>query len=49
MVKANLERELGTFVLDCADCGRTVHWVAGLGVSAGRAHREPVPHGEPVV
>jgi hypothetical protein len=49
-VKADLERELGDLVLDCSDCGRTVHWVAGLGVSPGHwAHREPAPHGAPVV
>lgn len=34
-VKADLERELGRLVLDCADCGRLVHWVAGLGVQTG--------------
>jgi hypothetical protein len=34
-VKADLERELGQLVLDCTDRGRTVHWVAGLGVSPG--------------
>jgi hypothetical protein len=28
-VKADLERELGTLVLDCTECGRTVHWSAG--------------------
>jgi hypothetical protein len=49
-VKADLERELGRLVLDCSDCGRTVHWVAGLGVSPGHwAHREPAPHGAPTV
>lgn len=47
-VKADLERELGQLVLDCSSCGRTVHWVAGLGVTPGHwAHREPAPHGEP--
>ena len=46
-VKADLERELGTFVLDCSR-SQTVHWVAGLGVSPGHwSHREPAPHGEP--
>ena len=34
-VKADMERELGQFVLDCSRCGQTVHWVAGLGVQAG--------------
>ncbi len=49
-VRADLERELGQLVLDCSDCGRTVHWVAGLGPSPGHwAHREPAPHGAPVV
>jgi hypothetical protein len=48
-VKAELERELGTWVLDCRDCGRTIHWVPGLGVRAGHwAHREPAPQREPV-
>lgn len=32
-VKADLKRELGQLVLDCARCGQTVHWVAGLGTS----------------
>lgn len=49
-VKSDIERELGQLVLDCSECGQTVHWVAGLGVSPGHwAHREPAPHGEPVV
>lgn len=49
-VKADLERELGQVVLDCSACGRTVHWIAGLGPSPGRwAHREPAPHDEPAV
>jgi hypothetical protein len=49
-VKADLERELGGLVLDCSTCGRTVHWVAGLAASPGYwAHREPAPHGAPVV
>lgn len=49
-VKADLEQELGRLVLDCSTCGRTVHWVAGLAASPGyRAHREPSPHGAPVV
>jgi hypothetical protein len=47
-VKADLERELEDFVLDCSKCD--VHWVSGLGVSTGHwAHREPAPHGEPAV
>jgi hypothetical protein len=49
-VKADLERELGTWVPNCKKCGLDVHWIAGLGVSPGHwAHREPAPHGEPVV
>jgi hypothetical protein len=49
-VKADLERELGRLVLDCSACGRTVHWVAGLAASPGHwAHREPAPHGAPVL
>jgi hypothetical protein len=49
-VKAKLERNLGALVLDCSDCGRLVHWVAGLGSQPGHwAHREPAPHGEPAV
>jgi hypothetical protein len=49
-VKADLERELGHLVLDCSACGRTVHWIAGLAASPGHwAHREPAPHGAPVI
>jgi hypothetical protein len=49
-VKAGLERELEDFVLDCSRCGLDVHWVSGLGITPGHwAHREPAPHGEPVV
>jgi hypothetical protein len=49
-VKGDIERELGTFVLNCSRCGLDVHWVEGHGVSPGHwAHREPAPHGEPVV
>jgi hypothetical protein len=49
-VKADLERELGQLVLDCSDCGRTVHWVSGLRVTPGHwADAEPAPHHQPVV
>jgi hypothetical protein len=49
-VKADLERELETWSLNCTKCGLDVHWVGGLGVSPGRwAHAEPAPHGEPAV
>jgi hypothetical protein len=45
--KADLERELEDFVLNCSKCGLDVHWVSGLGVSPGHwAHREPAPNGE---
>ena len=49
-VKADLEGELGRLILHCIACGRTVHWVSGLGVESGHwAHAEPAPHGEPKV
>ena len=49
-VKADLERELETWVPNCTKCGLDVHWVGGLGVSPGHwAHAEPAPHGEPAV
>jgi hypothetical protein len=49
-VKADLERELEDFVLNCSKCSLDVHWVSGLGVMPGHwAHGEPAPHGEPVV
>jgi hypothetical protein len=49
-LKADLEAELGLLVLDCRECGGTVHWVAGAGSAPGHwAHREPAPHGDPVV
>jgi hypothetical protein len=48
--KAELERGLAEFSLTCADCGRNVHWVSGLGNAAGHwSHAEPAPHGEPAV
>jgi hypothetical protein len=34
-VKADLERELEDFVLNCSKCGLDVHWVPGLGVTPG--------------
>jgi hypothetical protein len=41
-VKADLERELEDFSLNCSRCGLDVHWVSGLGVSPGHwARREP--------
>jgi hypothetical protein len=46
-VKADLERELETWVPNCTECGLDVHWVSGLGVSPGHwAHREPAPQCE---
>ena len=49
-VKADLERELEDFVLNCSKCGLDVHWVSGLGITPGHwAHGEPAPHGEPAV
>jgi hypothetical protein len=47
---AEEDRRCSPLVLDCASCGRRVHWVSGLGVTLGRwAHREPAPHHTPVV
>jgi hypothetical protein len=49
-VKADLERELETWVPNCTTCGLDVHWVSGLGVEPGHwGHREPAPHGEPSI
>ena len=49
-VKADLERELQDFSLNCVKCGLDVHWVSGLGITPGYwAHAEPAPHGEPAV
>jgi hypothetical protein len=49
-VKADLERELEKVVLDCAVCGKRVHYVGGLGVRVGHwAHAEPAPHGTPTL
>jgi len=49
-VKAGIEWELSKLVLDCTACGQRVHYVGGLGVSAGHwAHGEPSPHHEPVL
>ena len=47
-VKADLERELEDFSLNCSKCGLVV--VSGLGITPGHwAHREPAPHSYPVV
>ena len=32
-VKADLERELGTWVLDCKACSMEVHWVQGISMA----------------
>lgn len=50
-VKADLERELATWVLDCKDCGMDVHWVQGIAMSdpGHWAHARPAPHGDPAV
>jgi hypothetical protein len=50
-VKADLERELGTWVLDCKACGMEAHGVQGISmVDPGHwGHRFPAPHGEPAV
>jgi hypothetical protein len=49
-VKADLERELEDFSLNCSKCGLDVHWVSGLGITPRHwAHREPAPHGEPEI
>jgi hypothetical protein len=46
LLKADLERELETWVPNFTKCGLDVHWVSGLGASPGHwAHREPAPHG----
>src|SRR5262245_10492936 len=49
--KAELERGLSEFVLDCTACGMDVHWVQGISMAdpGHWGHRLPAPHGEPVV
>src|SRR5215475_6819340 len=49
--KAELERGLSEFVLDCTACGMEVHWVQGNSLSdpGHWGHRFPAPHREPVV
>jgi hypothetical protein len=50
-VKADLERELEDFSLNCSKCGLDVQWVSGLRITPGHWARtgEPAPHGEPAV
>jgi hypothetical protein len=48
LLRADLERELEKVVLDCAACGKRVHFVGGLGVEPGHwSHAEPAPHATP--
>src|SRR5262245_14509495 len=49
--KAELERGLSEFVLECTACGMDVHWIQGISVAdpGHWGHRHPAPHGEPVV
>src|SRR5262245_55821548 len=49
--KAELERGLSEFVLDCTACGMEVHWVQGISMSdpGHWGHRFPAPHGDPSV
>jgi hypothetical protein len=48
--EGELERELEMWVPNCTKCGLDVPLVSGLGNTPGHlAHREPAPHGEPVV
>jgi hypothetical protein len=49
-VKSALERELATLSLNGGDCGRTVYYVAGLGIEVVHwAHAEPAPHEAPAI
>jgi hypothetical protein len=49
-VKADLERELEHFSLNCSKCGSTCIGSPASASSRGTgAHREPSPHGEPAV
>ena len=46
-VKADLERELETWSLNCSKGGLEAHWVGGLGVQPGNwAYRQLAPQGE---
>ncbi len=49
--KAELERGLSDFVLECTACGMEVHWVQGISMAdpGHWAHARPAPYGEPVV
>jgi hypothetical protein len=51
-VKGDLERELGTWILDCRECNRRVHWVAGIGIGIRPghwAHAEPALAHPPII
>ena len=50
-VKADLDRELAAWVLDCKACGMEFHWVQGVSMAdpGHWGHRRPAPHGDPVV
>jgi hypothetical protein len=50
-VKADLERELADWVLDCKACGMEVHWVQGISMAdpGHWGHRRPAPHGDPAL
>ena len=48
--KADLERELSTWIADCRECYRRVHWVAGIAAEPGHwAHAEPAPNHQPTL
>jgi hypothetical protein len=44
-VKADPERELGTWSLNCSKCGLNVHWGSGLGVAPGHWRTGSAPRG----
>jgi hypothetical protein len=47
-LKQDLERELGSWILNCRRCGMRVHWIPGPGPVPGRwAHLEPAQDHEP--
>ena len=50
-VKADLERELGTWVLDCTACGMEVRRVQGISMAdrGHCGHGFSAPHGEPSI
>jgi len=48
-VKADLQRKLETWSLNCTKCALDAHWVGGLGVTPGRRPAEPAQHDEPAI